>query len=62
MRNYKIMSIGVVVDKSNAKNSSSQLRLAPTPYYKSTKSFNLKTEPTRRSFFQKIFCSCADEK
>lgn len=44
MIHYETMTIGAIVDKSNARNSSRQRRLAPTPYYKASDSFELKQE------------------
>ena len=72
MKHYGNMTIGMTVDKSEAKNSSEQIYLAPTPYLQTsqtplaqtTRHWGLKLfkpkphKPRRRTAIRRIFSKC----
>jgi len=60
MKYYENMTIGMTVDKSEAKNSSEQIHIAPTPYLKTSKSFRIKPSRRPRSLLQKILNKCRE--
>lgn len=61
MRHYAIMTIGKIVDKTEATNISSQCHLPPTPYFKPSNSYKLEPCRSRRSLFQKLFSKCDED-
>ena len=61
MKHYENMTIGMTVDKSEAKNNAEQIHLAPTPYLKTSKSFRIKLpRRPRRSLLQRILNKCRE--
>lgn len=56
MKNYKDMTIGLIVNKSEAKNRSEPIHLLPIPYLKISKSYTpVLIDTDQDSVLQKIF-------
>lgn len=57
MKHYKSMTIGMTIDKSEAKNNFEQIYLAPTPYIKTSSCRSVKPRKIFDfSFLSKMLC------